>query len=127
MIEKARQAEPASGKEDRQGLSDNTIHLIEQLPRKKRARVEQVVRAQVSACHRNGCPLEKLDRIYAKAVVVVELEARHPELRAEVRRDNKIMFFWEPARRYDLYIRPRFACSSLHPAQARSAARSHDF
>ena len=82
-------------------LSNETLRLIRQLPEAKRARVERVVRTHLSACHKNGCPLGSLDRIYLEAVEAVDLEARRSGPPATPFRD------WEPARRYDQYISPR--------------------
>ena len=84
-------------------ISNDTLKLINQLPRKKKARVDAIVRRHVAACQRNGFDPENLDRAYIEAVEMVDLEAKFPEPVVEENRD------WEPARHYDQYISPKAA------------------
>jgi hypothetical protein len=82
-------------------LSDQTIRMINQLPQEMRDKVDQVIRTHVTACVKNGSPVENLDRLLIEAVEVVKLEERFPEMKIEYLPD------WEPYRRYDQYSSPR--------------------
>jgi len=84
-------------------ISNDTLKLINKLPKEKRDKVETVVRRHVAACYKNGFPPENLDRVYIEAVEIVDLESLHPEPVVEEVRD------WEPARRYDQYVSPKAA------------------
>jgi len=84
-------------------ISNDTLKLINKLPKEKRDKVETVVRRHVAACYKNGFPPENLDRVYIEAIEIVDLETLHPEPVVEEVRD------WEPARRYDQYVSPKAA------------------
>ncbi|NOT60479.1 MAG: hypothetical protein HOP19_09675 [Acidobacteria bacterium] len=83
-------------------LSEQTIKLINKLPDDTRAEVARVVRTHLTACLRNGSPVESLDRLFIEAVEVVNLEARVPEIRMPFKAQG-----YEPARHYDQYVSPR--------------------
>jgi len=84
-------------------LANDTLKMINQLPKEKRERVEAVVRRHIAACHKNGFPPENLDRVYLEAIEIVELDELYPEPEVEEIRD------WEPARRYEQYVSPKAA------------------
>jgi len=84
-------------------ISSDTLKLINKLPKKKKERVDAIVRRHVAACQRNGFDPENLDRVYIEAVEMIDLEVKFPEPVAEETRD------WEPARHYDQYISPKAA------------------
>jgi hypothetical protein len=84
-------------------ISSDTLKLINKLPKKKKERVDAIVRRHVAACQRNGFDPENLDRVYIEAVEMIDLEVKFPEPAAEESRD------WEPARHYDQYISPKAA------------------
>lgn len=84
-------------------LTNETLKLINTLPREKKVKVEAIVRRHVLACQKNGFQPDNLERVFIEAVEMVELEERFPE---PVREDNRD---WEPARHYDQYISPRAA------------------
>lgn len=84
-------------------ISSDTLKLINKLPRKKKEKVDAIVRRHVAACQRNGFDPENLDRVYIEAIEMVDLEAKLPEPVVEEIRD------WEPARHYDQYIGPKAA------------------
>ena len=83
-------------------LSEQTIRLINKLPDDTRAEVAKIVRTHLTACLRNGSPVESLDRLFIEAVEVVNLEARVPEIRMPFSK-----YGHEPARRYEQYVSPR--------------------
>ncbi len=84
-------------------ISSDTLKLINTLPRKKKEKVDAIVRRHVAACQRNGFDPENLDRVYIEAIEMVNLEAKFPEPVVEEIRD------WEPMRHYDQYISPKAA------------------
>jgi hypothetical protein len=84
-------------------ISNDTLRLINQLPRKKREKVDAIVRRHVAACQKNGFDPENMDRAYIEAIEMVNLESRFPEPKADDHRD------WEPARHYDQYVSPKAA------------------
>lgn len=84
-------------------ISSDTLKLINKLSKKKREKVDAIVRRHVAACQRNGFDPENLDRVYIEAVEMINLEVKFPEPSAEESRD------WEPARHYDQYISPKAA------------------
>jgi hypothetical protein len=85
------------------GLSKDTLKMINNLSKEKRAKVLEIVRRHLVASYKNGCPPESLDRIYLEAVEVAELELRFPEVEPKEPRT------WEPLRRYDQYVSPKAA------------------
>jgi len=84
-------------------ISSDTLKMINKLPKKKKEKVDAIVRRHVAACQRNGFDPENLDRVYIEAVEMIDLEVKFPEPSAEESRD------WEPARHYDQYISPKAA------------------
>jgi hypothetical protein len=84
-------------------ISSDTLKLVHRLPKKKREKVDAIVRRHVAACQKNGFLPENMERVYIEAVEMVDLEERFPEPRDEEIRD------WEPARRYDQYVSPKAA------------------
>jgi hypothetical protein len=84
-------------------ISSDTLKLINRLPKKKKEKVDAIVRRHVAACQRNGFDPENLDRVYIEAVEMIDLEVKFPDASAEESRD------WEPARHYDQYISPKAA------------------
>ena len=84
-------------------ISSDTLKLVNKLPKKKKERVDAIVRRHVAACQRNGFDPENLDRVYIEAVEMIDLEVKFPETDDEETRD------WEPARHYDQYISPKAA------------------
>ncbi len=84
-------------------ISSDTLKLINKLPRRKKEKVDAIVRRHVAACQRNGFDPENMDRVYIEAVEMVNLEANFPEPVVEEIRD------WEPMRHYDQYISPKAA------------------
>jgi hypothetical protein len=84
-------------------ISSDTLKLINKLPKKKKERVDAIVRRHVAACQRNGFDPENLDRVYIEAIEMINLEVKFPEPVSEEARD------WEPARHYDQYISPKAA------------------
>ena len=84
-------------------ISSDTLKMINKLPKKKKEKVDAIVRRHVAACQRNGFDPENLDRVYIEAIEMIDLEVRFPESDAEESRD------WEPARHYDQYISPKAA------------------
>ncbi len=84
-------------------ISSDTLKLINKLPKKKKEKVDVIVRRHVAACQRNGFDPENLDRVYIEAIEMVDLEMRFPEPVIEENRD------WEPARHYDQYVSPKAA------------------
>ncbi len=83
-------------------ISSDTLKLINKLSKKKREKVDAIVRRHVAACQRNGFDPENLDRVYIEAIEMIDLEVNFPEPDAETRD-------WEPARHYDQYISPKAA------------------
>jgi hypothetical protein len=84
-------------------ISSDTLKLLNKLPKKKKEKVDAIVRRHVAACQRNGFDPENLDRVYIEAIEMIDLEVKFPEPSAEESRD------WEPARHYDQYISPKAA------------------
>jgi hypothetical protein len=84
-------------------ISSDTLKMINKLPKKKKEKVDAIVRRHVAACQRNGFDPENLDRVYIEAIEMIDLEVTFPESDAEESRD------WEPARHYDQYISPKAA------------------
>lgn len=84
-------------------ISIDTLKLINKLPKKKKEKVDAIVRRHVVACQRNGFDPENLDRVYIEAMEMIDLETKFPEPVVEEIRD------WEPARHYDQYISPKAA------------------
>ena len=84
-------------------ISSDTLKMINKLTKKKREKVDAIVRRHVAACQRNGFDPENLDRVYIEAIEMIDLEVNFPEPSAEESRD------WEPARHYDQYISPKAA------------------
>ena len=84
-------------------ISSDTLKLINKLPKKKKERVDAIVRRHVAACQKNGFDPENLDRVYIEAIEMIDLEVRFPDPVVEEVRD------WEPARHYDQYISPKAA------------------
>ena len=82
-------------------LSDQTVKLINRLDEHTRAEVAKVVRTHLTACAKNGSPIESLDRLFIEAVEIVNLETRCPETRYEFNP------YVEPIRRYEQYVSPR--------------------
>jgi len=82
-------------------ISEQTLKMINQLPRDMRTKVDRVVRTHVQACMKTGSPVENFDRLLIEAVEIVKLEERAPETRLEYSAE------WEPHRHYDQYISPR--------------------
>jgi hypothetical protein len=82
-------------------ISEQTLKMINQLPRDMRSKVDRVVRTHVQACMKTGSPVENFDRLLIEAVEIVKLEERAPETRLEYSAE------WEPHRHYDQYISPR--------------------
>lgn len=83
-------------------LSAQTLKLINELTPEMRRKVEKLVRRHLSACLRQGSPVENFDRVYIEAIEVVELEDRFPETPAFEAPPS-----WEPVRRYEQYVSPR--------------------
>jgi hypothetical protein len=84
-------------------ISSDTLKMVSKLSKKKREKVDVIVRRHVAACHKNGFQPENMERVYIEAMEMVELEDRFPEPHVEERRN------WDPARRYDQYVSPRAA------------------
>jgi hypothetical protein len=84
-------------------LSSDTLKLVNRLPKRKKDKVDAIVRRHVAACQKNGFQPENLERVYIEAVEMVDLEERFPEPITEEIRD------WEPARHYDQYVSPKAA------------------
>jgi hypothetical protein len=84
-------------------ISSDTLKLINKLSKKKKERVDAIVRRHVAACQKNGFDPENLDRVYIEAIEMIDLEVRFPDPVVEEVRD------WEPARHYDQYISPKAA------------------
>jgi hypothetical protein len=84
-------------------LSSDTLKLVNRLPKRKKDKVDAIVRRHVAACQKNGFQPENLERVYIEAVELVDLEERFPEPITEEIRD------WEPARHYDQYVSPKAA------------------
>ncbi len=84
-------------------ISNDTLKMINTLPKRKKEKVDVIVRRHVAACQRNGFDPENLDRVYIEAIEMVDLEARFPEPVIEEVRD------WEPLRHYDQYVSPKAA------------------
>ncbi|MBL8169502.1 MAG: hypothetical protein JNJ50_15200 [Acidobacteria bacterium] len=82
-------------------ISEQTLRMINQLPKDTRTKVDQVIRTHVAACVKNGSPIESLERLFIEAVEIVKLEERNPDMRFEYSSE------WEPFRRYDQYSSPR--------------------
>ncbi len=74
-------------------ISSDTLKMINKLPKKKKEKVDAIVRRHVAACQRNGFDPENLDRVYIEAMEMIDLEVTFPE----------------PARHYDQYISPKAA------------------
>jgi hypothetical protein len=55
-------------------LSNDKLKLISRLPRAQRARIKQIVCTYISTCRRNGCEMDKLERVCLEAVEVALLE-----------------------------------------------------
>jgi len=84
-------------------ISSDTLKLASRLPKKKREKVDAIVRRHVAACRKNGFQPENMERVYIEAIEMVNLEDRFPEPVIEEIRD------WEPARHYDQYVSPKAA------------------
>lgn len=84
-------------------ISSDTLKLINKLSKKKKERVDAIVRRHVAACQKNGFDPENLDRVYIEAIEMIDLEVKFPDPVVEEARD------WEPARHYDQYISPKAA------------------
>jgi hypothetical protein len=84
-------------------ISNDTLRMINKLSKKRREKVDAIVRRHVSACQKNGFYPENMERVYIEAIEMVELEERFPEPVVEETRD------WEPARHYDQYVSPKAA------------------
>jgi len=84
-------------------ISSDTLKLINKLTKKKKEKVDAIVRRHVAACQRNGFDPENLDRVYIEAIEMIDLEVKFQDSDAEESRD------WEPARHYDQYISPKAA------------------
>jgi hypothetical protein len=84
-------------------ISSDTLKLVNRLSKKKREKVDAIVRRHVAACQKNGFHPENMERVYIEAVEMVDLEERFPEPVVEEFRD------WEPARHYDQYVSPKAA------------------
>ena len=84
-------------------ISSDTLKLINKLTKKKKERVDAIVRRHVAACQKNGFDPENLDRVYIEAIEMIDLEVKFPDPVVEEVRD------WEPARHYDQYISPKAA------------------
>jgi len=85
------------------GLSKDTLKVVNNLPKEKRAKVLEIVRRHLVASYKNGCPPESLDRIYLEAMEVAEMEMKFPEQPSNEPRT------WEPVRRYEQYVSPKAA------------------
>jgi len=84
-------------------ISSDTLKMINKLPKRKKEKVDAIVRRHVAACQRNGFDPENLDRVYIEAIEMIDLEVKFPDSDSEESRD------WEPARHYDQYISPKAA------------------
>ena len=84
-------------------ISSDTLKLINKLTKKKKERVDAIVRRHVAACQKNGFDPENLDRVYIEAIEMIDLEVKFPDPVVDEVRD------WEPARHYDQYISPKAA------------------
>jgi len=84
-------------------ISNDTLRMINKLSKKRREKVDVIVRRHVAACQKNGFYPENMERVYIEAIEMVELEERFPEPVVEETRD------WEPARHYDQYVSPKAA------------------
>jgi hypothetical protein len=84
-------------------ISNDTLRMINKLSKKRREKVDAIVRRHVAACQKNGFYPENMERVYIEAIEMVELEERFPEPVVEETRD------WEPARHYDQYVSPKAA------------------
>ena len=84
-------------------ISSDTLKMINKLSKKKKERVDAIVRRHVAACQKNGFDPENLDRVYIEAIEMIDLEVKFPDPVVEEVRD------WEPARHYDQYISPKAA------------------
>ena len=52
-------------------ISEQTLRMINQLPKDTRTKVDQVIRTHVAACVKNGSPIESLERLFIEAVETV--------------------------------------------------------
>ncbi|MCI0660415.1 MAG: hypothetical protein L0220_05010 [Acidobacteria bacterium] len=84
-------------------ISNDTLRMINKLSKKRKEKVDAIVRRHVAACQKNGFYPENMERVYIEAIEMVELEERFPEPVVEETRD------WEPARHYDQYVSPKAA------------------
>ncbi len=89
------------GNKEMTKLSDQTLRMINQLPKDVRAKVDGVIRTHVSACLKNGSPVENLDRLFIEAVEVIRMEEKFPEPKMDYLHEV------EPFRRYEQYSSPR--------------------
>lgn len=84
-------------------ISNDTLRAINQLSKKKKEKVDAIVKRHVAACQKNGFLPENLERVFIEAIEMVDLDDRFPESKSEEFRN------YEPARRYDQYISPTAA------------------
>ena len=84
-------------------ISNDTLKAVNRLSKRRREKVDAIVRRHVAACQKNGFLPENMERVYIEAMEMVNLEERFPETIVEEPRD------WEPARHYDQYVSPRAA------------------
>lgn len=83
-------------------LTDGTLKRFQSLPAAAREAVTNVVKAHIRACLNLGFAPENLDRVYAEAMELVQMEAAQPKPKAQ--EDAAIR---EPYRRYGQYQTPR--------------------
>ncbi len=84
-------------------ISSDTLKQVNRLSKRKREKVDAIVRRHVAACQKNGFQPENMERVYIEALEMVDLEERFPEPLVQEFRD------WEPARHYDQYVSPKAA------------------
>jgi hypothetical protein len=59
-------------------ISNDTLRMINKLSKKRREKVDAIVRRHVAACQKNGFYPENMERVYIEAIEMVELEERFP-------------------------------------------------
>jgi len=82
-------------------LTDGTLRRFHLLPAAAQEAVTNVVKAHIGACLNLGFAPENLDRVYAEAMELVQMEAAQPKPKAQ---EDTIR---EPYRRYGQYQTPR--------------------
>jgi len=84
-------------------LTDGTLKRFHSLPAAAQEAVTNVVKAHIRACLNLGFAPENLDRVYAEAMELVQMEAA--QLKPKAQEDKAIR---EPYRRYGQYQSPRY-------------------